>query len=140
MYNHTCVLDPQYESCSTQATPENVNTCCVETFGGLLLQTQFWTIYTGLEDEGQLLPASSWGIHGLWPDFCNGSYTQYCDLSRQYDPEPSPNTANGEPDGTPVPPYTRAPIDPFTPFGRIRGSGTKLRQCHRLRFVDASMD
>lgn len=48
----------------------------------------------------------------------NGSYTQYCDLSRQCDPEPSPNTTTGEPDGTPVPPYTGVPIDPFTPFGR----------------------
>lgn len=67
--NHTCVLEPQYESCSAKATPENLDTCCVETFGGLLLLTQFWTIYTGYEDEGQLLPPSSWGTHGLWPDF-----------------------------------------------------------------------
>lgn len=69
VYNHTCVLDPQLESCSAKATPTNVDTCCVETYGGLLLQTQFWTIYTGLEKEGQLLPTDSWGIHGLWPDF-----------------------------------------------------------------------
>jgi ribonuclease T2 len=64
---------------------------CSETYGGLLLSTQFWTVYTGLEEANppQKLPAESWGVHGLWPDFCNGSYTQYCDLSRQYDPEPS---------------------------------------------------
>lgn len=43
---------------------------------------------------------------------------QYCDLSRQYDPEPSPNTTDGTPEGTPVPPYTGPEIDPFTPFGR----------------------
>lgn len=54
-------------------------------------------------------------------DICicsNGSYTQYCDLTRQFDPEPSPNTTTGAPDGTPVPPYTGPPIDPFTPFAR----------------------
>lgn len=67
--NHTCVLSPDYKSCSARATPDNVDTCCVETFGGLLLQTQFWNTYTGLEDEGQLLPRASWGVHGLWPDF-----------------------------------------------------------------------
>ena len=28
---------------------------------------------------------------------------QYCDLSRQFDPRPSPNTTNGLPNGTVVP-------------------------------------
>jgi hypothetical protein len=27
---------------------------------------QLWDTYTGLEKEGQLLPAQSFGIHGLW--------------------------------------------------------------------------
>lgn len=48
----------------------------------------------------------------------NGSYTQYCDLSRQYDPYPSPNTTNGQPDGTPVPAYDGPQIDPWTTFGK----------------------
>lgn len=49
----------------------------------------------------------------------SGSYTQYCDLSRQYDPEPYPNTTNGEPDGTPVPAYTGESIDKwFLPYGK----------------------
>ena len=39
---------------------------------GLILQTQFWDTHTGLKDQGQLLPKDSWGIHGLWPDFCDG--------------------------------------------------------------------
>jgi ribonuclease T2 len=52
-------------------------------------------------------------LHGLWPDFCNGSYTQYCDLSRQFDPSPSPNTTNGLPNGTVVPPYTGPGVDTF---------------------------
>ncbi|CAG8972141.1 hypothetical protein HYALB_00008147, partial [Hymenoscyphus albidus] len=69
------------------------------------LSTQFWSTYTGLESEGQVLPKGSWGVHGLWPDFCDGSFGQYCDLSRQYDPVPSPNTTTGTPSGTPVPPY-----------------------------------
>lgn len=83
------------------------------------MQTQFWNAHTGREAEGQLLPPGAWGIHGLWPDFCNGSYTQYCDLTRQYDPEPSPNTTTGTPDGTPVPPYRGPPIDAwFAPHGK----------------------
>jgi ribonuclease T2 len=54
-----------------------------------------------------------------WPDFCNGSYTQYCDLTRQYDPIPSPNTTNGLPNGTLVAPYNGSNIGTFLePFGR----------------------
>jgi ribonuclease T2 len=45
-----------------------------------VLSTQFWDTYTGLEAKGQLLPPDTWTLHGLWPDFCNGSFTQYCDL------------------------------------------------------------
>ncbi|KAF4126774.1 ribonuclease T2 [Geosmithia morbida] len=117
--NHTCVLSDPILSCSDGADPGQVDTCCVETYGGLLLQTQFWNTYTGLESKGQLLPRDDWTIHGLWPDFCNGSYTQYCDLSRQYDPEPSPNTTTGTTDGIPVPPYRGEPIDRwFGPYGK----------------------
>lgn len=80
--------------------------------------TQFWNTYSGYEDEGQLYPPEAWTVHGLWPDFCNGSYTQYCDLERQFDPEPSPNTTNGLPNGTVVPPYTGESIETFLePFG-----------------------
>lgn len=75
--------------------------------------------YTGLESEGQVLPRNSWTLHGLWPDFCNGSFTQYCDLNRQYDPSPSPNTTNGLSNGTPVPPYKGPNIGTFLePFGK----------------------
>ena len=49
----------------------------------------------------------------------NGSYTQYCDLNRQYDPVPSPNTTNSLPNGTVVPPYNGSGIDTFVEaFGR----------------------
>jgi ribonuclease T2 len=100
-------------SCSTEAKSGLVNSCEVETFGGLVLSTQFWDTYTGLESEGQLLPEKSFTLHGLWPDFCNGSWTQYCDLNRQYDPHPSPNTTTGTPAGTPVPPYSGPTVDTF---------------------------
>lgn len=73
-------------SCSANANPAKVDSCCAETFGGLLLSTQYWDTYTGLESQGQLLPPNQWTLHGMWPDFCNGSFTQYCDLNRQYDP------------------------------------------------------
>ncbi|KAK4997510.1 hypothetical protein LTR66_003091 [Elasticomyces elasticus] len=117
--NHTCVLSEPYLSCSAQATPAKADSCCVETYGGLLLSTQFWDTYTGLESQGQTLPADTWTLHGLWPDFCNGSYTQYCDLSRQYDPSPSPNTTNGLPNGTLVQPYTGPNIGTFVErFGK----------------------
>lgn len=35
---------------------------------------------------------------------------QYCDLSRQYDPRPSPNTTTGKPNGTVVPVWTGGDI------------------------------
>jgi ribonuclease T2 len=116
--NHTCLLQKPLLSCPPQ-DPSKVDSCCVETFGGLVLSTQFWSIYTGREDEGQVLPSDTWSLHGLWPDFCNGSYTQYCDLTRQYDPIPSPNTTTGTPAGTPVLPYTGPNIGTFLePFGK----------------------
>ncbi|EJD03635.1 ribonuclease T2 [Fomitiporia mediterranea MF3/22] len=114
----SCVSEPTFYSCEN--TTEIKNTCCSPTPGGLVLQTQFWDMYTGFEKEGQLLPKNSWTIHGLWPDFCDGSFTQYCDLSRQYDPAPSPNTTNGLPNGTVVPPYHGPGVDTFiTDFGRF---------------------
>lgn len=117
--NHTCELQQPLLSCPSQ-DPSKVDSCCVETFGGLLLSTQFWNTHTGLESQGQLLPTDTWTLHGLWPDFCNGSYTQYCDLNRQYDPIPSPNTTNGLPNGTVVPAYTGPNIDTFLePFGKF---------------------
>jgi ribonuclease T2 len=58
-------------------------------------------------------------LHLLWPDFCNGSFTQYCDLSRQFDPSTSPNTTNGLRNGTVVPPYTGPGVDTFiNAFGK----------------------
>jgi len=128
--NHTCVLQKPTLSCSAEAdAPDahfSLDSCCTETFGGLLLSTQFWSTYTGLEADGQLLPPESWTLHGLWPDFCNGSYTGYCDFSRQYDPVPSPSYIQGPyldeyglPNGTIIPPWTGPTIEELiAPFGK----------------------
>ena len=62
-------------SCSN--TTNVPGTCCFES-GGQVLQTQFWD--TDPADG----PADHWTIHGLWPDFCDGTFPQYCDESRQY--------------------------------------------------------
>lgn len=62
--NHTCVLQPDYLSCSAKANPADVDTCCVETYGGLLLATQFWNTWAD-----KPLPENTWTLHGLWPDF-----------------------------------------------------------------------
>nr|BAC21194.1 ribonuclease T2 [Hericium erinaceus]BAD12140.1 ribonuclease T2 [Hericium erinaceus] len=54
------------------------NTCCTESPGGLLLQTQFW------DTNPSTGPSNSWTIHGLWPDNCDGTFEENCDSSRDY--------------------------------------------------------
>lgn len=114
--NHTCALQKPIVSCSAAALDlANIDTCCQETYGGLVLSTQFWDTYTGREKDGQILPKNHWTLHGLWPDLCNGNYTQYCDFDRQYDPEPSPPVVNGKT----VPKYNGPGVDKFVEnFGR----------------------
>jgi ribonuclease T2 len=78
----TCTLSslyPNIQSCvdlplqySCENTTAFTNPCCNVVKGGLVLQTQFWDTYTGLERFGQMLPQGSWGIHGLWLDNCDG--------------------------------------------------------------------
>lgn len=55
---------PKADVYSCENATAVANTCCSPTPGGLVLTTQFWNTYTGLEKEGQLLPARHWGIHG----------------------------------------------------------------------------
>lgn len=110
----SCLSQPATYSCENTTVIQN--TCCSPTPGGLVLSTQFWDTYTGLERQGQLLPKNSWTLHGLWPDNCDGSFDGYCDLSRQYDPAPSPTTL---PNGTLVPVYKGPSVATFIEaFGR----------------------
>ncbi|KIM82368.1 hypothetical protein PILCRDRAFT_785988 [Piloderma croceum F 1598] len=62
-------------SCSSSSVS---NTCCTEFPGGLLLQPQFW------DTNPSTGPSNSWTIHGLWPDNCDGSFSENCDPSRDY--------------------------------------------------------
>ncbi|KAK7695324.1 hypothetical protein QCA50_002515 [Cerrena zonata] len=123
-----CLAEPLTYSCENTTVIQN--TCCSptpgglgkflilrkrkrsqpDTFGDIVLQTQFWSTWTGLERKGQLLPKGSWTIHGLWPDNCDGSFEQYCDFSRQFDPAPSPKVL---PNGTTVPVWTGPGVDSF---------------------------
>ena len=61
--NHTCQLQKPLLSCPPQDHTQ-VDSCCVETYGGLLVATQFWDTITGLESQGQLLPTDTWTLHG----------------------------------------------------------------------------
>lgn len=63
--NHTCQLQTPLLSCPS-SDPSKVDSCCVETFGGLLLTTEFWNTYTGGEKQGQFLPTDTWTLHGLY--------------------------------------------------------------------------
>ncbi|EIN13900.1 ribonuclease T2 [Punctularia strigosozonata HHB-11173 SS5] len=69
--------------CSTTGTASCHNstvvkdTCCFEA-NGLLLQTQYWDF------DPASGPDDSWTIHGLWPDYCDGTYPASCDSSRAY--------------------------------------------------------
>ncbi|KAF7318650.1 RNase Gf29 [Mycena chlorophos] len=64
-------------SCSANAAEES-GSCCLESHGGLLLQTQFW------DTDPATGPSDSWTIHGLWPDDCDLKYQEKCDPSRAY--------------------------------------------------------
>lgn len=60
-------------SCSN-STPVD-NSCCFESPGGILLQTQFWDYYPPIG------PNDTFTLHGLWPDNCDGTYEQFCDAA-----------------------------------------------------------
>lgn len=76
------------QSCSSGAS--SASTCCVNRPGGLFTQTQFW------DTDPVTGPSDSWTIHGLWPDNCDGTYSESCDSSRAYKNITSILQANGK--------------------------------------------
>lgn len=75
------VMDSTFNLCPvdipltcTNSTPVE-NTCCFESPGGIMLQTQFWDYYPPIGAN------DSFTLHGLWPDNCDGTYEQFCDDS-----------------------------------------------------------
>lgn len=63
---------------SCHNTTAVADTCCFNTPGGQLLQTQFW------DTNPSTGPSNSWTIHGLWPDHCDGTFDANCDAARAY--------------------------------------------------------
>ncbi|KAI2636161.1 ribonuclease T2-like protein [Xylaria nigripes] len=71
----SCGFDLPF-SCSNTTAVENL--CCFNAPGGAILQTQFW------DTDPPTGPADSWTVHGLWPDYCDGTFDESCDPSREY--------------------------------------------------------
>lgn len=90
----TTVSCPSNLTLSCHNTTAVANTCCFIP-AGQILQTQFWDSSPSAGPSGKsqshssavvhtLTTSDSWTIHGLWPDYCDGTYPQFCDSSREY--------------------------------------------------------
>ena len=80
-YSLSCPINTPL-SCSNDTVIED--SCCFEYPGGIFLQTQFWDYLPSFYEPKEELEkyAQNFTLHGLWPDNCDGSYAQFCDLSR----------------------------------------------------------
>ncbi|KAK0547195.1 Ribonuclease T2-like [Tilletia horrida] len=70
----TLLGQPLAPASSSSASLLKVQEDCISC--SLILLTQFWDSHPAAG------PDDSWTIHGLWPDYCNGSYPANCDPSR----------------------------------------------------------
>ncbi|KAH9947116.1 ribonuclease T2-like protein [Amylocystis lapponica] len=81
-YNSTCgnpsTLTASCDNSSDSDSFAASNSCCLESPSGLIQQVQFW------DTDPSTGPSDSWTIHGLWPNHCDGTYTENCDSSRDY--------------------------------------------------------
>ncbi|KAF2398044.1 ribonuclease T2 [Trichodelitschia bisporula] len=72
-----CSIEEQHVlSCSNSSL--TAKSCCTETPGGLMILAQMYSW------EPALGPGDTWLMHGLWNDYCNGSYPADCDPKRAY--------------------------------------------------------
>lgn len=72
----TCPIDGPASCHNSTAAPDS---CCFVHPGGQILLTQFWDdeVHVGGAEE-------DFTLHGLWPDLCDGSYDQFCNLTPLY--------------------------------------------------------
>ncbi|WLF81502.1 ribonuclease T2-like [Lodderomyces elongisporus] len=79
VFSSSCPLDANVSCSSSDREPS----CCFESPGGVLVQTQFWNYSPS---DG---PPNLFTLHGLWSDLCDGSHKEYCGYSSMI-----PNDAN----------------------------------------------
>ncbi|CAP72981.1 uncharacterized protein PODANS_2_4050 [Podospora anserina S mat+] len=74
----SCPIDGPV-SCHNSTPIAEPNSCCFVYPGGKILLTQFWDqqVHAGGAEE-------DWTLHGLWPDLCDGTYDQFCNMTPQY--------------------------------------------------------
>ncbi|GMM35276.1 hypothetical protein DASC09_026010 [Saccharomycopsis crataegensis] len=68
-----CNSSQELMSCSF-GNSSNVDTCCVENPGGVVLFTQLWN------SDVVNSPTHQWTMHGSWPDNCDGTYGSFCNF------------------------------------------------------------